>query len=398
MLHEQAPMQAPTNHPMSASPNSNFPLLAPIARMPNIDAVRGLAVLGIFFLNIFSMGISSYDYIPSAAAPVGDTIGQVLYYLLLRDRFISLFSMLFGIGLYIQWHNFMAKGENAEAKVSARLYWLMVFGVLHGVLLWPGDILLSYGLCGLLVWRNRNLAAAELLNKSLLFIGIGVLVMLLLALLPADWPPLVRGSADYWQEYQLWTGPYPQQFQQQSWLFIMGLLAFPITYLWILSGLMLLGIYLLQQGWFSRSLPHRHRYLWGSLLLSGIACGCSFSQRSLLQSMAQVIVMIAAIPMALWLVQAIVGYCRNQPQRLSPLQAVGRIPLSLYILQSLAGVAFFRHLAPELLLTLDFMDYLLLATLWSIAQLLLAHYYLKCCRQGPLERLWRHLAYTRGNR
>ncbi|WP_244859175.1 DUF418 domain-containing protein [Shewanella dokdonensis] len=347
-----------------------------VARIANIDAVRGLAVLGIFFLNIFSMGISSYEYVPTVTATVGDSFGQALYYLLLRDRFITLFSILFGAGLYIQWQNFSAQGLDARAKVKSRLYWLMLFGLLHGLLLWPGDILLSYGLCGLLLWRYRQLPVAELLRKAQLFIAIGLLVMLLMALIPIEVSPMVRGSPEYMAEYRLWTGDYGVQLQQQLHTVVISLLVFPMTYLWILSGLMLLGIYLLRQGWFNGPVSRVGYLFWGSLLLSLLAYSCSYGHSQLLQNLALVIVVIAAIPMALWFLQLIVRYCGNQPQRLKSLQAVGRVALTLYILQSVVGVSLFRHIAPELLLTMDFMDYLLLAVIWSAIQLALARCYL----------------------
>lgn len=365
-----------------------------VARMANIDAVRGLAVLGIFFLNIFSMGISSYEYVPAATATVGDGIGQALYYLVLRDRFISLFSILFGAGLYIQWQNFSARGLDAGAKVKSRLCWLMLFGVLHGIFLWPGDILLSYGLCGMLVWRYRQLPVAELLRKAQLFIAIGLLVMLLMALIPFDVPSVVRGSPEYIAEYQLWTGSYSDQLRQQLPVVAISLLVFPMTYLWILSGLMLLGIYLLRQGWFSGPIARIGYLFWGSLLLSLLAYGCSYGHSQLPQNLALVLVVMAAIPMALWFLQVIVRYCGNQPQRLKSLQAAGRVALTLYILQSVVGVSLFRSIAPELLLTMDFMDYLLLAVIWSGIQLVLARCYLHFFKQGPLEWLWRKLAYN----
>ncbi|QUN05084.1 DUF418 domain-containing protein [Shewanella yunxiaonensis] len=364
------------------------------SRQPNIDAVRGLAVLGIFYLNIFTMGISSYEYVASEPAATGDTLGEILYYMLLRDRFISLFSLLFGVGLYIQWHNFSAAGLNAGSRVKSRLYWLMAFGMVHGVLLWPGDILLSYGVCGLLVWRYRGLSTAELLQKAQLFIAIGLLVMLLMALIPIEAVPMVRGSPAYMHEYQLWTGSYGSQLVQQLLVVGVSLLVFPMTYLWLISGMMLLGIYLLQQGWFSHRLSNVHRLLGWSLILGFIAYQCSTADSYIIQNMALVIVLLAAIPMALWMLQWVVGYCDNQPQRLTALQAVGKIPLSLYILQSVVGVMLFRHVAPQLLLTLNFLDYLLLASIWSLIQLLLASAYLRYFKQGPLEWLWRKLAYN----
>ncbi|MGL5664619.1 MAG: DUF418 domain-containing protein, partial [Shewanella sp.] len=56
-------------------------------------------------------------------------------------------------------------------------------------------------------------------------------------------------------------------------------------------------------------------------------------------------------------------------------------------------VFIFRHFAPELLLTLDRGGYMAIALGYSLLQLLLASLYLRNFHQGPLEKLWRQLAF-----
>ena len=65
--------------------------------------------------------------------------------------------------------------------------------------------------------------------------------------------------------------------------------------------------------------------------------------------------MLSAIPMALIYIHIMVKICQNNP-RLTPLQNVGKLAFSLYILQSIVGVLVFRHFAPQLLLSLDRWD------------------------------------------
>jgi uncharacterized protein len=105
--------------------------------------------------------------------------------------------------------------------------------------------------------------------------------------------------------------------------------------------------------------------------------------------------MLSAIPMALIYIHIMVKLCQNNPKRLTALQNVGKLAFSLYILQSIVGVLVFRHFAPELLLNLDRWGYMAMALVYSVVQLLLASLYLRYFEQGPLEKLWRHLAFKK---
>jgi uncharacterized protein len=49
-----------------------------------------------------------------------------------------------------------AKGVSAARAYYRRTPWLLPFGLLHGYLLWCGDILFLYGVCGLLIQPGRN--------------------------------------------------------------------------------------------------------------------------------------------------------------------------------------------------------------------------------------------------
>ena len=106
-----------------------------------------------------------------------------------------------------------------------------------------------------------------------------------------------------------------------------------------------------------------------------------------------ILVMLSAIPMALIYIHIVVYICQNRSTVLKPLQNVGKLAFSLYILQSIVGVFIFRHFAPELLLTLNRGSYMAIALGYSLLQLLLASVYLRYFKQGPLEKLWRHLAF-----
>lgn len=125
-------------------------------RNPSIDAVRGLAVLGIFFMNILFMGNSLFGYGATDPAAATDTAVELFSRVFLEGRFIGLFTLLFGVGLAIQFASFSRTTDNPFVPIKRRLKILMLFGLLHGVFIWPGDVLLTYGLSSLLAISYLN--------------------------------------------------------------------------------------------------------------------------------------------------------------------------------------------------------------------------------------------------
>lgn len=95
-------MQANLPNDTWSRSNSTQPLSTVATSSPrnaNLDAIRGLAVLGIFFMNIYFMGISFYGYAPHETPPQSDQMIKVFNHFFIEGRFISLFSILFGVGL-----------------------------------------------------------------------------------------------------------------------------------------------------------------------------------------------------------------------------------------------------------------------------------------------------------
>lgn len=368
----------------------------PIQRNANIDAIRGLAVLGIFFMNIYFMGITFYGYAPHETQPLLDRVIEILSNFFIEARFISLFSILFGVGLFIQYQRFSAKGLNAYPLLRSRLRWLIVFGLIHGIIIWPGDILFTYGISGFLALCYKELSIDALKRKANIFILSALVIITLIGLTGSD-EPFTRESNLFAQQYTAWTSGYTDQLLLH--LLQVGYMALviPLTLMWFTAGLMLLGMALYQQGTFERGFtkPELLKLILASVTLSLLDTGLGFTENATLAVFADVLIMLSAIPMALIYIHIIVKLCQNNPKRLTALQNVGKLAFSLYILQSIVGVLVFRYLTPELLLSLDRGGYMVMALIYSVVQLLLAGLYLRYFEQGPLEKLWRHLAFKK---
>lgn len=150
--------------------------LAPVGikdRIFNLDMLRGWAILGILAVNAmaFAWPVSvemggAHPYPDTAANQWGHWVTDVFF----ADKMRTLFTMLFGVSI------FLVGGERSDLArgklLRSRLFWLAVFGLIHGLAFWYGDILLHYAYCGLLVMLMRSMKPAPLL-----WIGGGVTLL-----------------------------------------------------------------------------------------------------------------------------------------------------------------------------------------------------------------------------
>ena len=154
------------------------------SRIETIDAVRGIALLGIFVINLPDMAYPEDLVLYPGPPGVLGTLDQ--WALVLSEAFFSgkmrgLFALIFGISaaLYLDKVR-QSRGTTQAAKVFCRrLLWLGAFGLFNAyVLLWWGDILFQYAVLGFLLIPMLHLSWRTLL-------GIVFACMVLLCLPPA---------------------------------------------------------------------------------------------------------------------------------------------------------------------------------------------------------------------
>ena len=150
-------------------------------RIQALDELRGLAVLGMFAINILAFGLPYHAFADPGLASDYRDIDKILFWissLAFEGTFRAIFCVLFGMGVLLQFERMQAlHGEQlARIRHRRRMVWLMLFGLIDAyLLLWFGDILLAYGLIGLLLLRFRGLDPSRLLLIA------GLLLMLLAA-------------------------------------------------------------------------------------------------------------------------------------------------------------------------------------------------------------------------
>jgi uncharacterized protein len=251
---------------LEASPPA--PLAAPVdapERIAPLDMMRGFALLGILVMNIqsFSMISAAYDNPTS----YGDLNGAnwwvwLLCHLFADQKMYGIFSMLFGAGILLMTSRAEARGSSLGLHYR-RMMWLVLFGLLHAHLLWPGDILYTYGMCGLLVYLFRRRSVRTLTLLAFGFLAAGSIVFAAVGWsLRTSWSSeeVIAFKHDTWL-------PTAEMIRDEladnrgGWLGQMGrrsaeardveTIAFVLFLFWKSTGNMLLGMALFKAGAFS---------------------------------------------------------------------------------------------------------------------------------------------------
>lgn len=151
---ETAPPSTPPASPPSSTASERF---------DSIDLIRGTALCGILVMNIVSFGMPAAAYL-NPQAYLGDRVsGHLVYgltHIFADQKFMGLFSLLFGSSVMLFIHKLQAAGLSPLGFYYRRTCWLLLFGLLHSLFLWEGDILFYYGLCGLFLYPFWRMPAA----------------------------------------------------------------------------------------------------------------------------------------------------------------------------------------------------------------------------------------------
>ena len=379
-------------------------------RIASLDLIRGVAVLAILLVNIYAFALphQAYDtpYWLLGAATEADLWVYSSQQLFVNNRFVTLFSLLFGAGLALQMQRMQQDGRNANKLMQRRLVWLLVFGLLHGVFIWFGDILTIYALVGLVIYRWAGKSALWLFKRAAIVYALGCGIMLLMmALLDLAEVTAVAMSDDPWATLQLtgpglaeqagvWAGPYIGQIYTQALFFSLSLFTSSFGFAWLVVGMMLCGMGLYHHGFFHRGLSGKRI---GLLLVIGLAISLidlwfNYNAGFLsATSSLSPLPMIAAACMALAYAALIVRWASIGGWLARAFQSAGQLAFTLYLSQSVAMVLLFRWLMPDLWGQLSRLECLAVVAVYSLVQLVFAVVWRKYCGQGPLERLWRWL-------
>ncbi|AHG92515.1 protein of unknown function DUF418 (plasmid) [Gemmatirosa kalamazoonensis] len=389
-------------------------------RIAPIDVLRGVALLGILLMNVQSYGLPSAAYLnPTAYGGLAGAdwwlwaVGRVL----VDQKMYGLFAMLFGAGVVLMTERVESRGRRPAALHVRRMAWLLVFGMLHAWLLWSGDILYTYALCGMAAYAFRRKAPRTLFVVGGVFLVVGALIWLGAGFSMRFWPPAtVAGfEQDMWRPTAAQLAREIATYRDGGWLaqtssrvddaIAMETYIFFFFVAWKTLGLMLVGMGLLKAHVLDASRP-RAFYL--RMLAVGAAVGVALNAWGIREDARhgwsvrysfffgdQWNYWGAACTSFAWLALVML-LCRSSlAARTGPLAAVGRTAFTNYILQTVLCTTLFYGYGFGLFAKLDRVQLLgVVAAVWAV-QLALASWWLARFRFGPLEWLWRSLTYWR---
>ncbi|WP_052444053.1 DUF418 domain-containing protein [Flammeovirga sp. OC4] len=158
-------------------------------RLGVIDALRGFAILGILFANILSWSLFKFTPFTTLEQLPYYELNDTLYSLLsffIDTKFYSIFSILFGVGFFIQYDR-QRNNQEAFLKVyKRRLSFLILFGFIH-MIIWSGDILMLYGMMAFIFIEFRNLPPKKILNWAVILLAFPLITDLIVMLVSPGW-------------------------------------------------------------------------------------------------------------------------------------------------------------------------------------------------------------------
>ncbi len=385
-------------------------------RIGALDTLRGFALLGILVMNImsFSMIFSAY-FNPTNW---GDLTGANYWvwfgsHVLFDQKFMTLFSMLFGAGVVLFTERAEAKGESPRRLHYRRMLWLILFGLLHGFLLWYGDILYVYGMCGLLVYLFRRCEPRTLIVLGILLIAAASGLQWFMGWSMQFWPAAeVANVQQMWrpdaakvaEEMTAYRGGWLEQMAHRVPFFAEFSFIFFWMFFWRPAGVMLLGMALYKLGALSAQKSNGfYAALVGAGALVGVplivygvrlneAAGWnlewSMFHGAQLNYWASVLVSLGYVGLVMLVCKSgALGWLTAR------LAAVGQMAFTNYLLHTiLCTTIFYGHGLGYFGSVERTGQILIVFGVWAF-QLIVSPIWLRYYRFGPFEWLWRSLTY-----
>lgn len=411
-------------------------------RIESLDVLRGVALLGILLLNILGFGLHSSGYFnPMVGLGEHPQLNLAVWggvNLFFEGAMRALFSMLFGAGVVMFTTGLGSRSGSGKSGWLhyKRTFWLLAFGVFDAyVLLWTGDILIVYAICGALLYPLRKLspktlivlASLVIVLTSAMYATTGFLMQQgREAAIAMDAAPAAKHDQETREMAAVWLdfsgdflideaaqqeelaerrGSYARvaafsaHFMNENLLFVV-----PMFLLWDALAMMLLGMAFYRMGLLT---GERSRRFYLRLTVGGFAVGLIANGWELLQgvqsnyditvifSYFQSTYHVGRLGIALGWMGLVMLICQGGliAGLRTRLAAVGRMALSNYLLHSLICLFLFTGAGFGLVGELERWSlYPIVIAIWAL-QLWLSPWWLGRYAFGPAEWLWRTLTY-----
>jgi len=362
---------------------------APITRserITNLDTVRGIATLGILIMNAVSFGLPQPAYFNldyAGSNTTLDWIVGVLGEVLIDQKTMAMFSMLFGAGIVVFADRAAAKGRRANWLSLWRNTLLLVIGLIHAAF-WFGDVLMLYAICSPVLLLLRTRSARTLFITGGVCIAISALTM-----------AAIQGEIEAGDLGDYWTNENVEQSEDVQFAFIVD---FGMRAL----GAMLIGVGLFRAEIIQGRRPaefYRRLATWSlgvglPLSILGVAVHLANDWSPDVALIGAVPNILATVPMALGYIALITLWNQRGETRLHErVRAVGRMALTNYLTQTIMGLVVLGAVIGVGELGRAEIFVFILAV-WAV-QLAWSEPWLERFRFGPFEWLWRVATYRK---
>ncbi|MCM3573225.1 DUF418 domain-containing protein [Mesobacillus subterraneus] len=375
-------------------------------RVISIDRMRGFSLLGIFLINMISFH-SPYFYIEPETW-WGGTENLFAYRfidLFIQASFYPLFSMLFGYGLVILRERSLEKGLSFNPLVLRRLSILLLIGVIHAFLIWPGDILITYAVCGFVFLLFIGWSAKRLFIAGLgLYIVPNVLLLLMLG---------AASAIDGGEGFSMYDAQAAEQsitiYQTGSFAEVthhritewyqnnnlVGLFLYLITIL----PLFMIGAGAAKLKLFENVRDKRRKLAAAAAVLAALGLLIKaipyLYGKTMMTDYMQDVFGGAMLAMAYALIIALVSELKQFDRFFYPMEAAGRLSISNYLFQSIVSTMIFYSYGLGYYGEVSIFSGSILALIIYILQLAYSSWWVKRFYYGPVEWLWRNGTYLK---
>ena len=373
---------------------------APAERIESLDILRGLALFGVLVVNLvasFRGPFLQYVLLPDPTLALHDRVAEMAIRVALEGKALTLFAFLFGAGLAIQHERLSQWHAAPDRLLRRRLAVLFVFGLVHLLLLWNGDILTEYALVGLAALACLQ-AQPQRLQKwlpRLLLLSI-LLSFVILPFAFPDGPALEREIARATIVHQQGTWLQIRAYALEEFLGLAPMYAglLPQT-----LAIFLAGILAWRRGYLRDAAAHapalRRLAAWGLGAGGALTLANQVEPDGLLYYARIVTLPVAALLLATGYAAALLLLLRREDVReaMRPFAELGRMAFTHYIVQSIVlGFVFYGY-GLGLFGRLGTLQALAIGVTLYALQVAASRWWLARYRYGPLEWAWRSLTY-----
>lgn len=386
--------------------------ITPKKRINSIDALRGVALIGIMLLHC--MERFDLTLAPVVESPFWQAIDTAVYdslYFLFSGKSYAMFSLLFGLSFFMQMESQAAKGVDFRGRFLWRLALLFLFGYING-LVYMGEFFMVYAVLGVFLIPLYKVPTRWLL----------VLCVLLFLQIPAVISFVSLLSDNVANEPTAAAAYMDRLFERAADVFINGSLMDVLSFntfdgqsakcLWVfnnfrylqLLGLFIAGMLIGRQGIHKseeKMVKYSHLFLpyclafwavfyavafllpvWG---VDGFALRVGQTLFKTYGNLGQMMVYFCGFTLL---------YYRYKGQKvLDRIAPVGRMSVTNYMVQSIVGVSLFYGFGGNFAVEFNYLQSFLLGAAFCVIQIAYSNWWIKRFYYGPMEWLWRSLTW-----